>query len=150
MKNKKLLRRFLDHFKIDGDVDLVADHHAAAVNVGVPLHAIVLAVDFGCGAGGYAGVAPRVFHGIRRTFDIEDNFFCDAANSEVTGDFEFASRDVFHFFGFEGDGGVLGSIKKLFAAQVFVTLRFAGVDCFGVDDNVNGGLVDVLIVPIHG
>src|SRR5262249_42835251 len=147
---RKLLGRFLDHLEIDGDVDLVADHHAAAINVGIPLHAIVLAVDFGRGARGHAGVAPRIFHLIRRTFDIEDNFLCDAANGEVTGDFEFAGRDVFHFFGFESDGGVFGGIKKLFAAEVLVALGFTGVDRFGIDGNVDGGLADVLVVPIYG
>src|SRR5882762_2081513 len=35
----------LDHFCIDGDIDVVADHHAAIVQSGVPFNTKVLAID---------------------------------------------------------------------------------------------------------
>ena len=40
------LWRLLDHFRVDGDIDVIADDHAAVVHCGVPLHAKVLAIDF--------------------------------------------------------------------------------------------------------
>src|SRR6266478_360853 len=40
-----LRRNLLDHFQIDGDVDVIANHDTAAVDVGVPFHAEVLTID---------------------------------------------------------------------------------------------------------
>jgi hypothetical protein len=45
-----------DHLHVDGDIDIVTDHDAAAIEVGIPLHAEVLAVDLGCGSGAAAHV----------------------------------------------------------------------------------------------
>src|SRR5260370_4134764 len=38
-----------DHFRVDGDIDVITDDHAAVVQSGVPLHAEVLAGDLVCG-----------------------------------------------------------------------------------------------------
>ena len=38
--------RLLDHFGIDGDIDVITDDHAAVVQRGVPFHAEVLTIDF--------------------------------------------------------------------------------------------------------
>src|SRR4030095_7427021 len=111
-RTPKLLWNFLDHFEVDGDVDIVADHDTAAVNAGVPLHAVFLAIDFGGGAGGYARVAPGIFHGIGWSFKVKSNFLGDAVNGEVSVNFEFAGGNVFNFFGFEGDGGYLVTSKN--------------------------------------
>src|SRR5262245_14302222 len=150
MSCEKLLSGFLDHFEVNGDVDIVADDYAAAVNVGVPLHAVVLTIDFRGGVSGYARVAPGILDGIGRAFDVEHDFFADAVNGEVAGDFELAGRDVFNFFGLEGDGRVFAGVEEFFAAEVFVALGFAGIDGLGVDGDVDGGLADVLIVPNDG
>src|SRR5215813_7982179 len=146
---RMLLRGFLDHFQVDGDVDVVADHHAAAVDVGVPLHAIVLAVDFRGGAGGDPGVAPGIFHRIGRALYVENHFLAHAVNGQVSGDFELAGRDVLNLFGLEGNGGVFGGVEELFTAEILVALGFAGIDGLGVDGDVDHGFADVLIVPNH-
>src|SRR5258708_39814872 len=53
-------RRVLDHFHVDGDIDIVTDDDTAAVEVGIPLHAEVLAADLGCGADRCLAIAPSV------------------------------------------------------------------------------------------
>src|SRR5579863_655414 len=150
LPNAKLLRDFFDHFEIDGDVDIVADDHAAAVNAGVPLHAVVLAIYFGGRADGYAGVAPRIFYGGAGAFDVENRFLGDAVNGQVAGDFQFADGNLFHFFGLESNGGIFFYVKKLVAFEVLVAIGFIGINGFCVDGNVHGGLGDVLIIPDDG
>src|SRR5260370_38429957 len=52
-----------DHFRVDGDIDVITDDHAAVVQSGVPLHADVLSVDLGCGCPGCTPVCPWIFSG---------------------------------------------------------------------------------------
>src|SRR5262249_36936088 len=133
--------------KVDSDVDIVADDYAAAVNVGVPFNAVILAIDFCGGIGGDASVAPGILDRIGRAFDVENNFFGDAANGEIAGDFQLAGRNVFNFLGFKGDRGVFSGVEEPVAAEIVVALGFAGVNGSGVNGDVDGGFGNVLIVP---
>src|SRR5258708_17617794 len=68
LKSGVLLRFFLGHFEVDVDVHVIADDHAAAVHFGVPLYAIVRAIDGSGGIESHASVSPRIFYRARRTF----------------------------------------------------------------------------------
>jgi hypothetical protein len=47
----------LDHYHVDGDIDIVIDYDTATVEVGIPLYAEVLAVNLGCRVDGCSGIA---------------------------------------------------------------------------------------------
>src|ERR1043166_3606185 len=146
----QLLGNFFGHFEVYCDVDVVADDYATAVDIGIPLHAVILAVDLGSGAGGDTGVAPGIFDGVRRAFDVENRFLGDPVNGEIASNFEFSGRDVFDFFGFESDGRIFGDVEELLALEVFVAHGFAGVYGSGVNGDVDGGFANVLIIPGDG
>src|SRR5216684_2970000 len=116
-----------DHFRVDGDIDVITDDHAAVVQSGVPLHAEVLAVDLGCGCCGCSHIAPGIFHGSRRPFNVEDDFLGGAANGEITGDLELSGSDLLDFLGFESHGREVRDVKEFVAAQVVVAIRFARI-----------------------
>src|SRR5260370_42006271 len=73
-------RRVLDHFHVDGDIDIVTDDDTAAVGVGIPLHADVLAVELGCGADGWSGIVPGVSEPRRGAPTLGENVPCCAVN----------------------------------------------------------------------
>ena len=85
-------RDLLDHYHIDGDIDIVIDYDTATVEVGIPLYAEVLAVDPGCGVEGCSGIAPGISNRRNRAINDEDNFLGDAMNRKVTRDFDLAWR----------------------------------------------------------
>src|SRR6266851_6820738 len=93
-------RGLLDHFHVDGDVDVVSDDDTTIVHGGVPLDAEVLAVDFCRGGGGGALIAPGVFHGSGRPLHVENDFLGGATNGQITGDFEFAGSNLLDLLGF--------------------------------------------------
>ena len=64
----------LNHFRIDGDRNVVADNHSTVIHGGVPLHAIVLPIDFRGGVNGFALVAPGIFNRSGRAIDIQNDF----------------------------------------------------------------------------
>src|SRR5713101_5395873 len=72
-KSTLLLRFLLGHLEVDADVHVVADHHAAAIQIGVPLYAVVHAIDGSGGIEGHASFAPGIFYRAGRTFDVENN-----------------------------------------------------------------------------
>src|SRR6266850_29032 len=137
---------FLDQFDVDDDGNIVADNDAAVVQSSVPLHAEVLAIDFGCRGRGVAGVAPRILDGSSWTFHVEYNFLGRAADGEITGDFEFAGSDLFNSLGLERNRGVVGDIEEFFTAQVVIAVGHAGIHGVGVNGDFDGGLGDVLVV----
>jgi hypothetical protein len=85
-------RDLLDHYHVDGDIDIVIDYDTATVEVGIPLYAEVLAVNLGCGVDGCSGIAPGISNRRNRAINDEDNFLGDAMNRKVTRDFDLAWR----------------------------------------------------------
>ena len=90
------LRRWFNHFRVNRDSDIIADNYAAVVKSGVPLHPVVLAIDFGSGIHSDALVAPRILHRSSGTFDVKNDFLGRATDREVAGDLEFSGGDLFH------------------------------------------------------
>src|SRR5882724_4760832 len=140
------LLALLDQFDVDDDGNIVADHDAAVVQSSVPLHAEVLAIDFGGGGRGVAGVAPGILHRSRRTLNVEHNFFGRAADGEVAGHLELAGSDLFDSLGLERNRGVVDDIEEFFTAKVVIAVGHAGIHGVGVNDYFDGGLGDVLVV----
>jgi len=95
-----------DHFQVDRDGDIVADHAAVGAD------AEVLAVDFGGGGGAHALVAPGILDGGSGDFHIENGFLGDALDGEIASDFELTGACRFYLLGLEGEGGVLGYVEK--------------------------------------
>src|SRR5258708_2978267 len=119
-------RRVLDHFHVDGDIDIVTDDDTAAVEVGIPLHAEVLAVDLGCGADGCSGIAPGISNRRSGAINVEDNFLGDAMNRKVTRDFDLAWRSLLDLLGLEGDRRILGHIEKVGTLEMRISFWLAG------------------------
>src|SRR5450631_4454003 len=105
----------LNHFGVDGDGNVVADDYAAVVHGGVPLHAVVLTIDYGGGVDGGALIAPRIFHGRGRAIDIEHDLLGDAVNGQVASDLQFAGAGLLDLGGFEGHGGEVGDVEEMIA-----------------------------------
>src|SRR5712664_370742 len=85
-------RDLLEHYHIDGDIDIVIDYDTATVEVGIPLYAEVLAVAPGWRVEGWSGIAPGISTRTNRAINDEDNFLGDAMNRKVTRDFDLAWR----------------------------------------------------------
>src|SRR5882672_11465960 len=137
---------FLDQFDVDDDGNIVADNDAAVVQSSVPLHAEVLAIDFGGGGRGVAGVAPGILDGSGWTFHVEYNFLGRAADGEVAGDLKFAGRKLLDLLGLESNRRVVGDIEEFFTAQVVIAVGHAGVHGVSVNGDFDGGLGDVLVI----
>src|SRR6266849_303818 len=140
------LRCLLDHFRINGDVDIVTDYNATVVQGGVPLHAEVLSIDFGESAGSGALIAPGILDGSGGPIHIEHDFLAGAANGEIAGDFELAGSNLFNLFGLESHGGEVRDVEKFVAPKVVVAAGLAGVHGGDVNGDVDGGFGDVLVV----
>src|SRR6184192_3507880 len=146
----RFCRGFLDQFDVDGDVHIVADDHAAVIQLGVPLHAIVLPVDFrGCGSR-YALISPGILHGSRESIHIQQHFLGDAVNRQVTGDAEFSRGKLLDLLRFEGHGREVGHVKEALTAQILVAVGFARVHGIDVNGHFNAGFGNVLAVEQYG
>src|SRR5215469_2817325 len=65
---------FLDHFHVNRDVHIVANDYTAVIELGVPLHAVILAVDF-CGCRSrYALISPGILCGNGESIYIQHHF----------------------------------------------------------------------------
>src|SRR5882724_382173 len=144
-----LLRSLLDHLQVNRDVDGIAHHHAAAVHVGVPLHAEILAVHFCIRTRCHASIPPGILHRRCGPFHVQHDLFRDAMNRQVACYLQFANTRRFHFLGCECHGRKLFNIKKFFAFQIFVARVFPRIHGFRVNRYVHFRLCYVLIVPSH-
>jgi len=75
----------LNHFCVDGNRNVVAHHHAAVIHGGVPLYAVILAIDFRRGIYRSSLVTPGIFHCRGGAIDIQHHFFDDTVDGEVSG-----------------------------------------------------------------
>lgn len=145
---KRLLRGFAEHFGVDGDPDFVAHDQTAVVHGGVPLHVKVLAIDRGSGVDGHTLIAPGIFDGSGRTIYIQSDFFGDAVNGQLAGDFQLVRSDLLDFTGLECDRGIMGDVEEMVAQEIFVAGGDAGIDGAYVDDHVDGRFRDVVVVEL--
>src|SRR5207244_6372433 len=124
---------------------IVTGDHTAVVQGGVPLHAEVLAVDFGCGRNGRAHIAPGILYRSCRPVHVEHDFLGGAADGEIAGDFELSGSDLFDFLGLESHGREVRDVKELVAAQVVVTGRLARIHGRDVNGDIDCGFGDVFV-----
>lgn len=91
LRRLRLLR--LDELHVQRDVDLIAHYDSASIERGVPVKTEIFAVDARAGGEPDARIAPRVFHGRGRSFDIEYDLASNTVNRKVTvyRQFDFAS-----------------------------------------------------------
>src|SRR5207244_4008730 len=98
---------FLRALDVDGHLDLVTDHDAAAVERLAPRDAEVAPVELGDRLRTGADVPHRVLHGRTRAFDVERHFARHAVEREVAGDAVAMVAGLLDLLRTEGHGRVL-------------------------------------------
>src|SRR5580700_3278701 len=139
-----LLRHLPGHFDIERDGDVVTDYPRPAAD------SEIHAVDLGRRGGPHAQVAPRIFHGGRRTVHVESNLFGDAVNREIAGNFQFARPGGFNLLRLESDSGIFLHVEEVGAAEVVVSHFDAGIDGSGFDRGCERRLTGCGGVVLHG
>src|ERR1700722_7200598 len=141
---------FLLHdFRINLDLDRIANHGLAGPEHLVVSQIEILAIDAGGCRDATARVAPRIRNLRRRPIDIERHFVRCPVDGEIANDLQFtgAARDL---LGFEFDGWILFNVKKIGTLKIFIARLDSGVN--GID--VNAGrylrLRDVFVVQHDG
>ena len=134
----------LEHFDIEGDGDVVADHAGSAG------YAEIHAVDLGGSGCAHALIAPRIFDRRGWSVDIENNFFGHAVNGEIAGDLQLAGSGSFDLLRLEGDRGIFLHVEVVGTAQIVVAHLDAGVHGSGVDGGLDRRLAEIGSVVLHG
>jgi hypothetical protein len=115
-----------DALEVDGDFDAVGDFDQGDAFV----HAVVLAVEgHGPFDGAFAGALA--FDG-----ELEGLGLRDAADGEIADDVEGCGAGLDDLGGVEGDERILIDVEEVFALELGVLHAAAGVDCGGLDFDV--------------
>src|SRR6266704_736987 len=145
----RLGRSRFDQLDVEGDRDFVADHHPAAVQFGVPLHAEILPVDFSRAGDPSALIAPGILDRSCRTLYFQDNLLADSTNRQIARHLQLAFANWLDFLRLERQCRVVGDVKKMLAAEVFVAVGNASIHRGGVNCDLHGGLCNVLVIELN-
>lgn len=125
-----LLRRRLSHFDIECDGDFIAGY------AGSSRDSVIHAVD-SCGRGSaHVLGALLVLDGGGRAVYVQNNFFGDAVNSKVAGNFQLVRSGSFDLLRLESNGGIFLDVEEMRAPQIVISHLDAGIHGSGI----NGGL----------
>lgn len=81
--------------------------------------------------------ALGVFHRRGRSIYIENRFFGDSMDGQVTGHLQLALAGSLHLLRFESDRGILRDIKEVVAPQIIVASLHPAIDRAGVDGYID-------------
>src|SRR6266540_2227471 len=136
-----------DRLHVQGDRDLVADHHAATGQMVLPRHVEVVAVDRGRGreADPPQGAAVLLAHPVGRlplavVGHVQDHRPGDPPDGQVDAGLGVHVPGALDDVAGEGDPGMVLDVEEVGAAKVRVACLFAGPDPGGVDLAVEGRL----------
>src|ERR1039457_7065474 len=132
------LRR-LDQLDFEGDLDLVAHHHAAGFEHRIVGQAKVLAAELCYGFGAPARVAPRIFDFRCRTGHVQGHLVRCAANRQIARDLVTLRAVRFDLLRLELDRGIVRGIEEVRALQVLIPVGLAGVNRIDIDLGRNAG-----------
>src|SRR5437773_11964596 len=80
-----LRRSLLNQLHVERNVHVIAHHHAAVIEFGVPLHAEVLPVDFRGRRGRDSLISPGILYRSSQPIHVEYYLFGRAPDGEVAG-----------------------------------------------------------------
>ena len=137
----------LNGFELDVDGDFFADEDPAGFESDVPGQIKIRAIDFGRCRKSSAGRAPWAFCFARKR-DIEGNLAGNAFDGQIAKNRTKVRPTDGNACAFEGNRGMRGGIKQLWARQVPVALFVTGVDAGDIDGDVDRGICRVGFVDV--
>ena len=137
---------FQDRFRVDRDLDDVADDETSSVQRRVPAHAEVVAIDGRCcgeaGTGFWAfvhAVLPPRRLPLTQVAHTKRNSSSNSPDRQITANRGFVFADNVDPISFESDSRIIRDIEKIGASKVGVTVRFAGPEGGRLDRGFDGG-----------